>query len=167
MMMRALGLEMIVVFLLILAVMVYVYYTNARNANGLRRKKRPVEINWEVANDDALRTLLPEQTIEAIKLYREMTGADLKTAKTVIDYLNKHPDDYGEDDKEKIVPRDAGIRDLVQDGRINEAIAIYRDFTGLSIEESAQDIAQIEQELALGNDWENIDDAPTSAQNRL
>ena len=166
-MVRVLGLAEIVIFLLILTFMIYVYYANARNATGQHRKQRPVAIDWEAANDNALRDLLPEHTIEAIKIYQEMTGVDFRTAKTVVDYLNKHPDDYGEDDKEKSIPRDAGVRELVREGRITEAIAIYQDFTGLSVEESAQDITQIEQELGLQDDLGNQGDDPLSTQNRL
>ena len=71
--------------------------------------------------------------------------------------------DYGENSKEKATLRDAGIRDLIRQGRIAEAIDIYRDFTGVSPEEAAEDIAQIEQELVL----EDYLDDEDSAQNAL
>ena len=162
-MVRVIGVAEIILFILILSVLFYMYYVQASNSQKRHHQESPSGTDWEAANDERVRSQLPHRKIEAIKAYRELTGADLKTAKDVIDHLMVNPDDYGENSKEKTTLRDAGIRDLIRQGRIAEAIDIYRHFTGVSPEEAAEDIAQIEQELVL----EDYLDDEDSAQNAL
>lgn len=161
-MVRVIGVAEIVLFILILSVLFYVYFVRATDTRK-RRQDSPSEIDWEAANTERVRSLLPHSKIEAIKVYRELTGASLKTAKTVIEYLIDNPDDYGDEDKEKTTPRDAGIRDLIRQGHISEAIEIYKHFTGVTLEAAAEDIAQIQQELELED---HLDEADSTQNTR-
>jgi hypothetical protein len=157
-MMPAFGFAEVTLFILFLSVFVYMYYTQTSNTRKRHRQETTSAIDWAAANDERVRSLLPRHKIEAIKTYRGLTGASLKDAKAAIEHLMAHPDDYGEV-KEKTNPRDAGIRDLIRQGRISEAIDIYRDFTGVSPEEAVDDIAQIEQELELEDSPDDEDPA--------
>jgi hypothetical protein len=163
-MVRVIGVSEIILFILVLSVMAYVYYARASNSRKRHLQESPPEIDWDAANDERVRSLLPHRKIEAIKAYRDLTGASLKTAKVAVEYLMLNPDDYGEE-KEKSARRDAGIRDLIRQGRFSEAIDIYRDFTGVSPEEAVEDIAQIEQELALEDSYDD-EDSTQDAQYR-
>jgi ribosomal protein L7/L12 len=159
-MVRVIGVSEIVLFVLVLSVVVYVYYARGGNSRKRHLQEPPPGIDWDSANDDSVRSLLPHRKIAAIKVYRELTGASLKSAKAAVEYLMANPDDYGEDKKkEKNARRDAGIRDLIRQGRVSEAIDIYREFTGVSPEEAAEDIAQIEQELELEDSYDHEDSA--------
>jgi len=75
---------------------------------------------------------------------------DLNEAKEAVEYVMDNPDALdGARRKKKAPSRDAGVRELVRQGKIDEAVEIYRDFTGASLADAKDDIAQIKQELAL------------------
>jgi hypothetical protein len=61
----------------------------------------------------------------------------------------------GKSKKKGAAPADAGVRHLVRLGRLDEAIDIYREFTGVSLEEAQEAISQIDQEVGLESDDEN------------
>ena len=160
MMMSASILEIIIVIFVLLGL--YVFVSQARSATPRQQpQKEEPEIDWEAANDDSVQQHLPKAKIQAIKAYRQLTGVGLKEAKEAIEYVMANPDAFDEASRKKKSPsRDAGVRELVRQGRLNEAVEIYRDFTGASLLDAKDDIAQIEQELALeGYDEDEADSA--------
>lgn len=112
----------------------YVMVTRQEQREGVTPSWTPEEIDWDAAGDWRIRADIGRgNKIEAIKLYRELTGAGLKESKDVIEYLAKNPDAWEE---KKKAPRpeldDApGVRDLLDEGRDDEAIDLYRRFAGV------------------------------------
>jgi ribosomal protein L7/L12 len=113
----------------------------------------PAEIDLDAANDPDVQAAMDSgRKIEAIKHYRELTGVGLKEAKDVIDYLMAG----GEIDAKKkrampTVDAAAGVRDLLDEGRKDEAIELYARFAGVD-QYTAQDaVDEIEREMRLGD----------------
>ena len=138
----------IIIALFIVGIMVFI--VNANSATSQQTRKKPLEIDWEAATDASVQQHLPKGKIQAIKAYRQLTGLGLKEAKEAVEYVMDNPDALdGARRKKKAPSRDAGVRELVRQGKIDEAVEIYRDFTGASLADAKDDIAQIKQELAL------------------
>jgi ribosomal protein L7/L12 len=108
------------------------------------------QIDWDAIADEQLQDALHRgNKIEAIKRYRELTGAGLKEAKDSVVYAEKHPDEWAEKKKAPRLELDApGIRDLLEAGRDEEAIEVYQKFAGVD-EYSARDaVARIKDEMS-------------------
>ncbi len=129
---------------------------------GKQPSLSPEQIDWSAVNDDRIQVALDRgNKIEAIKVYRELTGLGLKEAKDAIEYLMAHPDYVGEKKKRAAYDTmDAGIRDMIQEGRINEAIEVYQKFAGVDEYTAMDAVAEIEHELRQGESTEasDIDD---------
>ncbi|MCA9912780.1 MAG: hypothetical protein KC496_05510 [Anaerolineae bacterium] len=48
------------------------------------------------------------------------------------------------------LPPDAGIRNLLQEGRMQEAVQIYQQFTGVDQFTAQAEVAQLQREIRLG-----------------
>jgi hypothetical protein len=69
---------------------------------------------------------------------------------------SRHPqsedDDFALADKpkhrlnESNTPFDAGVRDMIRAGRSRDAVRIYQEFTGTTLEEAEQEISRLEWE---------------------
>lgn len=110
----------------------------------------PDTIDVEAAYDrEVQHEIAVGNKIAAIRLYRELTGCSLREAKAAIDFLVAHPDydllSQGKHDPFGS-PIDAGVRDLVRAGQRDEAMRIYRDFTGADAEDARAEIERIEWE---------------------
>ena len=90
--------------------------------------------------------------IEAIKQYRELTGSGLKESKQVIDYVMAG----GEIGKKKRAAPNldaaAGVRDLLNEGRRDEAVDLYARFAGVDSYTARDAVDEIERELRLEDD---------------
>ena len=119
-----------------------------------RMSREPIKPEWEAINDTQVQAALGSNNkIEAIKRYRMLTGLGLKESKDAIDYAVAHPDEAGEKKKKAAYDaQDAGIRDLVQDGRIDEAIDVYRKFAGVDEYTAKDAVAEIERQIRLGDE---------------
>jgi len=145
--MGPLAILFIIVF--IIGFLIALYYLTS-SPHERRNPIRPLaEIDWDAIQDDVVQAALSTSNkIEAIKRYRLLTGQGLKESKDAIDYALLHPDERGQKKKKAAYDaQDAGIRDLIQDGRIDEAIAIYQKFAGVdeytardAVDEIARDI---------------------------
>lgn len=101
---------------------------------------------------DALRA---NGKIEAIKLYREFTGAGLAEAKEAVEHLADHgtlPTPAG--NQASVVPailpeRQAWIEEALFKGQKIEAIKMYRDGTNLGLKESKEAVEKLEADLRL------------------
>lgn len=112
----------------------YVMVTIQERRHGKTPGWTPEQIDWDAAADDFVQEYLMQgDQINAIKRYRNLTNVGLAEAKYVIDHIVAHPDEMGE---KKKAPRpeldDApGVRDLLDEGRDDEAIDLYRRFAGV------------------------------------
>lgn len=107
-------------------------------------------VDWDVIADAELQSYLPDYKINAIKRYRELTGLGLKEAKEAIEYVLAHPEER--EKSHKLIDTDAGgVRDLIAEGRIDEAIKLYASFMGID-EYSARDaIHEMQREMGLSD----------------
>lgn len=139
----------IIVFAVILGIL---FFLGTRKDHN--RLSSPPEVNWEAANDPRIRELLDQgKKIQAIKIYRELTGAGLKEAKDAVEYAQAHPEEAITGKKKAAYDaQDAGIRDLIQEGRIDEAIEVYRKFAGVDEYTAMDAIAGLEDEIRQGED---------------
>src|SRR5688572_21616159 len=53
------------------------------------------DIDWDAIADEELQSYLPNNKINAIKRYRELTGEGLKEAKDAVEYAIAHPEKKG------------------------------------------------------------------------
>ena len=106
-------------------------------------------MDWDAINDEVVQAALARRNkIEAIKRYRQLTGQGLKDSKDAIDYVLLHPDERPDKKKKAAYDaQDADIRDLIQAGRLDEAVEIYQKFAGVdsytardAVDEIARDI---------------------------
>jgi ribosomal protein L7/L12 len=89
-----------------------------------------------------LQALLAEgRKIEAIKRYREATGADLATAKEVVESLERAQSPVA--DKPSDSELDNEIASLLASGRKIEAIKVYRRHTGAGLKEAKDAVEAI------------------------
>lgn len=115
-------------------------------------------VDWNVIVDEELQSYLPHKKINAIKRYRILAGVDLKEAKEAVEYAMAHPDGMKRAKfSGKVVDTDgAGVRDLIVEGRIDEAIKVYTAFMGVD-EYTAHDAietmqAEINAEMRLSDE---------------
>ena len=87
---------------------------------------------------DAVAELLGSGSkIEAIKLYREITGADLAEAKEEVERIVR-PERSPEDVSDQ-------VRKLIASGKKIEAIKIYREQTGVGLREAKEAVEGMEK----------------------
>jgi ribosomal protein L7/L12 len=127
----------------------YIAVTIQERKSGDKPAFTPDQIDWSVVSDSEIQAFLQaNKKIEAIKVYRQRTGVGLREAKDAIDYATLHPDE-AQEKKKAPEPEltDGGVRDLIAEGRLSEAVETYRTFTGMD-EYSARDaIERIQNEL--------------------
>jgi hypothetical protein len=108
------------------------------------------EIDGDAASDEQLQTFITRgKKIEAIKRYRELTAVGLKEAKDAIELIILNPDILGEKKKAPRLDLDdaPGVRDLIDEGRDDEAVNIYQKFAGVD-EFTARDMVdKIKREM--------------------
>ncbi len=128
--------EIIILLALVMAAILFLIIRQGsryrRDTFVERSLAAPADIDTAAASDPEVQEAMDNgRKIEAIKRYRELTGVGLKEAKDVIDYLMAG----GVIDKKKRArPRHgsaAGVRDLLADGRKDEAVDLYARFTGV------------------------------------
>jgi ribosomal protein L7/L12 len=127
----------------------YVLVTRQEQREGKMPSWTPEQIDWDAIADEQLQEALTRgNKIEAIKRYRELTGAGLKEAKDAVEYGEKNPE-LAHDKKKAPRPEldDApGVRDLLDEGRDDEAVDLYRRFAGVDEYTARAAIERIKQE---------------------
>jgi hypothetical protein len=116
---------------------------------SITESQRTVTIDWEAIEDDIVQAELAKNNkIGAIKRYRELTGLGLKESKDAIDYAVLHPEERGGKKKKATYDaQDAGIRDLIQVGRLDEAVEIYQKFAGVDVYTARDAVNEIAREV--------------------
>lgn len=102
---------------------------------------RQAELDAKLQHPDELRQLVNEKKkIQAIKLYREETGANLQEAKRAVDYLEAQLRRGEEEERPASLDTGAGsmeeVQRLMQAGRKINAIKAYRQATGAGLKEA-------------------------------
>lgn len=149
--MMPLGVLFIVVF--VIGFVIAINYLTASQRDRSNPIRRLTEIDWDAIGDEVVQTALADRNkIEAIKRYRLLTGQGLKESKDAIDYALLHPDERGDKKKKAAYDaQDAGIRDLIQDGRLDEAVEIYQKFAGVDAYTARDAIDEIARDIHLSN----------------
>ena len=103
----------------------------------------------DAAIEDELRSLLAERRkIEAIKLYREHTGAGLAEAKDAVESLER-----GEALPKRPRSGDSSaewdVVSLLEQGRKVQAVKLYRERTGTSLKQAREAVETIASERGL------------------
>lgn len=110
----------------------------------------PEQMDWDALADSDLQASLPNRKINAIKRYRELTGAGLREAKDTIDYVIANPDALS---KRKsgmaglAAEGGAGLRDLIAEDRLDEAVRVYAQFMGVDQFTAKESVARIRQAM--------------------
>ena len=140
-----LGLAVFVALLLLMLVVTRA----ARNPTVVE----PAEIDVDALNDPGVQAAMQAgRKIEAIAHYRDLTGVGLKEAKGVIDYVMAGGA-IGAKKKRALPPVDtaAGVRDLLDEGRKDEAVELYARFAGVDQYTARDAVDEIEREMRLGD----------------
>jgi len=153
------GNEIIVAVILAVLAVLVIGWLRSRSANS--NEPQYVEIDRTAAADVSVREPLERgQKIEAIKAYRNLTGAGLKEAKDALDQieremqgiptpLNLNLVDARPKPATAPVDLDDHFRDLIRKGNKIEAIKIYREYTGVGLKEAKDAVEAIEREMNL------------------
>jgi len=143
---------MVIVFAVFVSIFLLFFLFSA-SSNSTVSENVAELVDWDAIADAELQSYLPNQKINAIKRYRELTDVGLKEAKESVEYAMRNPEGRKKSrSPRRIVDTDgAGVRDLIAEGRIEEAIDIYASFMGID-EYSARDaINEMRRELEVGS----------------
>jgi ribosomal protein L7/L12 len=165
-----LGALIIGAFILIGVVRAFMFQaqTSAVEPN-FKAKTKPIDIDWNALADAELQSHLPHMKINAIKRYRELTGAGLKESMEAVEYAMAHPEQMGQKGKSGgtvVDTEGAGVRDLIAEGRIDEAVKVYAAFMGVDEFTARAAVAQMQREdSAVGRlSDENMDEIRAALQ---
>lgn len=142
---------------IVLVVAVLVFYAMRRMRSGEQTPPQPVDLDWDATQDAGFQDALARgNKIEAIKIYRDKTGMGLKESKDAVEYYQAGGEATKKRRQVPTAEGAAGVRDLLEEGRKDEAIDLYARFAGVDQYTAKDAVEQIEQEMRLG------DDAPDS-----
>ena len=141
----------IIVF--IIGFLVALYYLTSPRHERTTPLRQLAEIDWDAIQDEVVQSALANgNKIEAIKRYHLLTGHGLKDSKDAIEYAILHPDEHGAKKKKAAYDaQDAGIRDLIQAGRLDEAVEIYQKFAGVDAYTARDAVDEIARDLHLSH----------------
>ncbi|MEO0563980.1 MAG: ribosomal protein L7/L12 [Chloroflexota bacterium] len=127
----------LIAFALIIALTLLGLFVIANSANMGATPAEPHSVDFSLLTDPTFVGHLDNNLkINAIKHYREQTGAGLKDAKEAVEYIMANRDEVERLAKSKRrlvdnLPVGAGVRDKIEDGDIDGAIEAYRSFMAL------------------------------------
>jgi hypothetical protein len=155
--------DTLIIALICLAIGALVVATNYRanrDREYLERKRwngNPPEIDFEALKNELIQQyVLQDREFEAIKMYQELTGANLPEARYAIHHLattiqDGEPEEMPSEDKKKTRRVDLeaapGIRDLLEEGREDEAVDIYQKFAGVDEYTARAMVEKIKREM--------------------
>jgi ribosomal protein L7/L12 len=114
-----------------------------------KTKSDEAGLDWDLLLSDQMQALLPDKKIDAIKLYREQTGAGLKEAKDAIEEYLINPEAVPAKIRryDLVEQQSDGIRDLLREGKRDEARKTYQAFTGVDQFTANEAIDALEEEI--------------------
>lgn len=152
----------------IVAVLIVINYIAVTRQERSGSPAPKAVIDWEALNHEAVQSALAQgNKIQAIKEYRQLTGQGLKESKDAVDYAALHPEERFEKSTKKkkatADSQDAGIRDLIFEGRMDEAVEVYQKFAGVDAYTARDAVDEIARELhgSAPTSHTTFDDAPT------
>jgi ribosomal protein L7/L12 len=140
--------EIIIVVIVLIAV---VWFLRSRGGTT-NATMAPVQLTEDAASavaDSVVQAALDRgNKIEAIKRVRQLTGLGLKEAKDLVEAWQRNPDSFAEKKKRPVNDLSAdGVRDLIEEGKLDEAVDLYRRFAGVD-QYTAQDaVEKLRQEM--------------------
>lgn len=111
-------------------------------------------------NMDTVRNLVKAgRTLEAIRAYREQTGAELNDALAAVDSIQHQlaSDDAVQPQADRSLGNDTfilqgpDVETLLRGGHKLDAIRVYRQQTGASLKDATHEINELEKNLGLGS----------------
>lgn len=125
----------------------YIAVTMQERREG--KTSEPLMLDAEAINSPEIQTALANgRKVDAIKYYRKLTNAGLKEAKDAIELYLADPDVVREKKKKPAYDsQDAGVRDLIAEGRLDEAAEIYQKFAGVDEYTARDAIADLEDQI--------------------
>jgi hypothetical protein len=172
-------LVVIIVFVLLVVVVRPFMWSSTSEATDdpidiTRKQPGDIDLNgWQALNDERVQKHLPHNKIEAIKAYRELTGEGLKESKDAIDaYLARPeklqpPDEAKKRDTEAALPlSDAGVRDLLKEGKFEEAVNAYKTFAGVDYFTARNAVEDIQRRMSLSDILADDNPAEIESSNR-
>lgn len=109
------------------------------------------QIDWDAIQDSEVQQdMQANRKIAAIKRYRELTGCGLKEGKDAVEYAMEHGiPKRGKTHHLLSEMSDAGIRDLIAEGKMDEAVRVYQKFAGIDQFSAQEVVEQIQREMRL------------------
>ncbi|MCU0499329.1 MAG: hypothetical protein MUF87_18420 [Anaerolineae bacterium] len=140
-----------IAFILVIVISAVVFAISfaflARTQRTLTRyAQHPEQWDLEAARDPAVITAIAVgDYTRAALAYHDLTGVSLNEAKRVIEYLQMQPEvlNLVSKPKDGASPLDAGIRELVRAGDLEQAITAYQSFTGVDESDARTEIERI------------------------
>ncbi len=159
------------VMLLVLAVIVAVVLVLIM-MQGLRTREQippePVDVDWDATQDQRFQDALERgNKIEAIKIYREKTGQGLKESKDAVEAYLAGSLPVKKRRQQIAVDSAAGVRDLLEEGRRDEAVDLYAKFAGVDQYTATDAVEQIEREMRLADEPKDADGLTAADQVEL
>jgi ribosomal protein L7/L12 len=175
--MNVLGISFIVVAVLclggILALVIVTLALWMQNAQADREQFTPDLQAAKPAPDDLAEQigdlLAEKRKIEAIKVYREATGAGLKEAKEAVEELESGGSLATPEKEPESVPfgLEGQVRDLLAQGDKIEAIKLYRGATGSGLQEAKEALESMEWGESLAHPQSPVKTAPAELEAQL
>ena len=101
----------------------------------------------DVSEQDVMDAIRQGNKIQAIKLYRQMTGMGLKESKAAVEELISDRTGRGSIKPSKAVERD--IVTALRNGNKIQAVKLYRQMSGMGLKESKAAVEALQRELGL------------------
>jgi ribosomal protein L7/L12 len=149
--------NVVLVFVIVIGVFIAARFLLVMFASGANRDDEPLDglndqakpktagVNWAALTNIDVQQHLPDNKIMAIKAYRELTGVGLKEAKDVIEYYLRTP----RGSKQRTVEGFSadGLRDLLNEGKFEDAVTTYKNFAGVDYFTARNFIEQMQRQL--------------------
>lgn len=147
--------ELLIIGSVAVALVLWIFLSDKAKVKVQRWDADEVEsaIDWDVIRHPEIQQELEaNRKINAIKRYRELTGCGLQEAKEVIEYVMQHGiPKKGKSPHSSVDIGDAGIRDLIAAGNIEEAVNIYRQFAGVDKFSAQEAVEQLQRDMRLSD----------------
>jgi hypothetical protein len=135
-----------------------------------RRHQVLVDMDAVLADEKLREYVLAKQGRAARRRYRLLTGVSLREARLRVNELIASPELLDVQKKKRpeveAVPGE-GVRNLIAEGRIDEAVDVYRDFMGVDKFTAEQAVLEMQRELRLSDGVSGDEEsAPVEAAQR-
>lgn len=110
-------------------------------------------LNWEVLLSPEVQACLPYNKAEAIKIYQERTNVGLQEAMAAVEYAAAHPEPAPSmrvvEILNKVRQESNGLRNLLREGKRDEALKTYQALTGVDQFEANKAVNALEEDIRM------------------